>query len=108
MPLQEICDCLQELLAVFHEFFGWLESLPEDAWQPWEQTPRDELVSMTLCLPFAQANIRWPVSSRLTATDATLVMGGGAETRIPPRLAEQLYRFGAHKGQRVRLDDPPG
>ncbi len=59
---------------------------------------------MVLLLPFAWANIRWPVAGRIYATDSTLTIGGAAVTHVLEALAEERYVFVGHHGERVQLD----
>ena len=65
---------------------------------------REELCSCALMLPLCHSNIRWPVSCRLGASDASLTHGGRAAALVPPAIAQTLYRFAEHKGEAVRLD----
>jgi hypothetical protein len=65
---------------------------------------RDELLVCGLLLAVAHANVRWPVSGLLKATDAAPTGGGGARATIPTELAHAWHRLGEHAGENVRLD----
>ena len=65
---------------------------------------REELLWMALCLPLMHANIRWPISSRIGASDASLSGGGRAACFTSEAIAKTLYRYSEHSGEHVRLD----
>ena len=96
----------REFMSALHSVFLWVDGLPDD-WVSWAREPWEDLVGVLLLLPLTFANARWPISEKLSATDATLPSGGVVETTIPESLAERLYAFGEHRGEYVRLDKPP-
>ena len=57
-----------------------------------------------MLLPLCHSNIRWPVSNRISATDASLSGGGRAATLTTPSISQTMYRYSVHKGEAVRLD----
>ena len=65
---------------------------------------REELLLVGLLLLLCHSNIRWPVSSRVGASDASLKGGGRAVTLASESVAQTLYRFSVHRGEFVRLD----
>ena len=64
----------------------------------------DELFCAHLFLLCADSNIRWPVSSRISATDSTILRGAGVYSYVPGGVARALYRLSEHRGEYVRLD----
>ena len=59
---------------------------------------------MACTLPLCHSNIRWTVSCRVGASDASLAHGGRAASLVSPTVANTLYRLAEHKGEHVRLD----
>jgi hypothetical protein len=75
---------------------GSSAKLPADA--------RLELTGAAYCLPPAFASLSWPVSQRISATDATQVSGGRCTVFVSQELAYALWRSTEHRGAYVRLD----
>ena len=94
----------RELMAIFHHTYLFIEQLPETGIKriPWYV--KDELTSAALLLPFAEANIRTPVSVQISATDASSKMGGRASTITSRAMSKLLYRFAEKRGEHTRLD----
>ena len=67
----------------------------------------EEFVAAIFLLPLAQSHIRWPVSTRIGVTDATVTRGGTVEGEVSAKFAEDLFRFVEPKGAYVRLDGNP-
>ena len=65
---------------------------------------KEELLWLGLCLPVAHSNIRWPISCRIGASDASLSGGGRAACLTDQSVANTLYRFSEHSGEHVKLD----
>ena len=57
-----------------------------------------------LSVPMASTNTRTPVSSQVTATDATVQQAGGCTADLPERLARALYRQTEDRGEAARMD----
>jgi len=96
----------RELMSFFHRFFNWFESLSGSE----VRIPADiceELAAVGLHLAFATADIRAPVCSRISCTDATPQRGGAVDATVSRRLAESLYDASESRGRRVRLDHGP-
>jgi hypothetical protein len=94
-------------MGIFQESYTWCNDLIPGEWAPWSTSAWEEFLCAALLLPLAASNIRLPVGTTLSATDATLVLGGGAETKVPEGLAKKLYTFGEHVGFGARLDQDP-
>ena len=94
----------RELMAIFHHTYLFIEQLPENGLKriPWYV--KDELTAAALLLPFAEANIRTPVSVQISATDASSKMGGRASTITSRVMSKLLYRFAEKRGEHTRLD----
>ena len=90
-------------LSVFHETFKWLESLEDGKVVSWKKTVKGEFGQAISMLPLAEACARWPVSTRVSTTDATPTFGGATECWCSRRMSEALYRTSEQKGCRTRL-----
>ena len=64
----------------------------------------DEILFAALLLPFAEADVRAPVSRVISATDATVERAGSCTTRVPPKHADLLFSRAEERGEHVRLD----
>ena len=65
------------LLSLFSCVFEWMAELKPYKKYRLPCRVRDEFALALLHLPFAQANIKWKVSERVSAIDSTVTMGGG-------------------------------
>ena len=94
----------RELMCLFHHAYVFIDGLPEQGVRKLPSYVKDELLCALLVLPLAEANVRSPVSTQISATDASSKMGGRASTLTSRSLAKTLYRFGEKKGEHTRLD----
>ena len=94
----------RKYMSIFHHVYLYIENLPEGVPRKIPQYIVDELLTAALLLPLAAANIRWPVSIRLAATDASTAGGGRASTLTSRAFAKALYRHGEQRGEHTRLD----
>ena len=94
----------RSMMCLLQDTFIWIENLEDGDRKPMPISVREELLSCGLMLPLCHSNVRWPISSRLGASDASLSMGGRAATIVTPGVSQTLYRFAEHKGEHVRLD----
>lgn len=92
------------LMCLLQDSYTWVEKLDERCHKKLPNSVREELLTLALALPLCHSNIRWPVSNRISATDASLKGGGQAATLTTPSIAQTLYRFSVHRGESVRLD----
>ena len=65
---------------------------------------REELLCGGLVLPMCHSNIKWEVSCRVGASDASLTHGGRAAAIVSRPVGNTLYRFAEHRGEHIRLD----
>lgn len=91
-------------MSIFHHTYMYIESLPDGASRKIPQYVQDELITASLLLPVAAANVRLPVSVKVSATNASLEGGGRAATITSKTFAKALYRFGETRGEHTRLD----
>ena len=96
----------RELMCLFHRSFKWCSQLQISRAAVLPADICDELASAALMLPHAVGHIRWPVSARLSCTDATPQTGGAVAAVVSQRLADSLYRMTEFRGSHVRLDTP--
>ena len=109
--LQKLIGCFvhpfmhrRECMSIFNHVYLFIENLPDHGIKRLPHHIRDEIASAVLLLPFAQSNIRTPVSVRLAATDASSRKGGRASCLTSRAFAKTLYRFAETKGEYGRLD----
>ena len=94
----------RECMCIFHHIYHHIEKLPEGKIAKLPHHIRDELLCATLLLPLAGTNARWPVSTQVSATDASSTGGGRAATLTSKPFAKVLFRFGEKRGEYCRLD----
>ena len=97
----------RELMCVFQGIHTWMNKIPEKRFAKWHPLMLEEFVAAIFLLPLAQSHIRWPVSARIGATDATVTRGGTVEGEVSAKFAEDLFRFVEPKGAYIRLDGNP-
>ena len=96
----------REIMCVLARVFSWISETPLGCVA---QLPADvvqEIVIASILLPAAEAQLRWPVAKRVSATDATPSSGGAVHCRVSDRLAKTLYRASEQRGCYTRLDSP--
>ncbi|CAK0811331.1 unnamed protein product, partial [Prorocentrum cordatum] len=95
----------RELFVCFLRSFTWLESfrwghevveIPADM--------RDELFAAAALLSMAVAHVSLPVDSEVSASGAAEGSCGSCSARAPGKISRVLFRVGAERGGRVRLD----
>ncbi|CAE7407977.1 unnamed protein product, partial [Symbiodinium sp. CCMP2592] len=91
-------------MSIFSEIYSLIESWPSKGEHKIPKVLAEELLGACLVLPLAATNVRWPVSRRLSSTDASLTGAGRCATRTTSSLSRVLHRAAEHKGERVRLD----
>ena len=94
----------RECMSVFHHIYLYIEHIPDGKLVRLPHHVRDELLTACLLLPLAASSIRWPVSTQISASDASLTAGGRASTLTSKSLAKVLYRFGEKRGEYCKLD----
>ena len=92
------------LMSLLQDAYPWVEKLGVKGPSKLPPSVREELLTLALALPLCHSNIKWQVSSRIGASDASLSGGGRAATLTSPSIAQTLYRFSVHKGEQVKLD----
>ena len=70
---------------------------------PWADDVRGELLTISLILFVCHANIRWPVSTRISATDATPDAGGACAATVSQGMARALCAATEEKGSATYL-----
>ena len=91
-------------MSLLQDTYTWCDKLKPGLNYQLPSSVREELLWMGLCLPVMHANMRWPVSQRIGASDASSTGGGRAVTYTEPHIAQTLFRFSEHIGEAVRLD----
>ena len=94
----------RSLMCVLQDTFIWCEKMDDTTQKPLPHAVKEELLCCALLLPMCHSNIRWAVSTRIGASDASSTHGGRAATLVTPSISQTLYRYSEHKGEHVRLD----
>ena len=92
------------LMSLLEDSYAWVEKLEDHQPRRLPASVKEELLTLSLCLPLCHANIKWQVSTRVGASDASLTGGGRAATPTTPTIAQTLFRYSNHQGEHVRLD----
>ena len=94
---KELAACLDTIYAFVREpSYGKMIVLPARV--------RDELCAMGLLCAVAFTDLRWAVSSTLSAIDAAPLREGACQSPVDLAFADSLLRLCEHKGEYVRLD----
>ncbi len=94
----------RECMSIFNHVYKFIERVPEGHSVKLPQHIKDELITSVLLLPLASSSVRWPVSTQVSATDASSVAGGRAATLTTGAFSKTLFRFGEKRGEYTRLD----
>ena len=101
--------CLRrELMSSFQRAYVWTASLDEGVVVKIPADIRDELIMGSMLLSQAHGNIRAPVSTMISCSDATPSRGGVVRSRVSREMAEGLYWCGDRRGRPVRLGEVLG
>jgi hypothetical protein len=94
----------RECMSCAHHIYSFIENLPPGVVVQLPSPLRDEIFSMALCLGLAQAWVRDPVDTEISATDATPSRGGRTRAHVTAEFSASLYRLGEQWGESGRLD----
>lgn len=94
----------RSLMCLLQETYLHIENIRDGDRKGLPIKVREELLSCALLLPLCHSNVRWDVSCRIGASDASTTHGGRAATFVTPAIARTLFRYAEHKGEHVRLD----
>ena len=92
------------LLSLLSEILGFTQNMKEQKQQRRPAFVIDEILLCAALLPLAESDIRNPVSTNMSATDATPVRAGRCQATIPGEIARALYRHAERRGEHGRLD----
>ena len=90
-------------LSFVHRAYKWASSLKYGRTVKWAADVKDEVLGCALLLFIADSHIRWPVSTRVAAVDATPSRGGSCFVTVSTTLAEGLYAATEHRGAATTL-----
>ncbi len=82
----------KEFMSVFHRSYRWMRSIPEHKLVPVPADIADEWVTAGNRLLVARSFLRWPISTRVSCTDATPLSGGAVACNVSSELASALWR----------------
>ena len=109
--LQSLLGCVSHpflhrrlLMSVLGEVFLFTSGMPERGDVRLPAAIIDELLIASLLIPFAEANLRNPVSTTVSATDATPIKAGRCAAVIPKKLARVLFRRCEGRGEHGHLN----
>ena len=91
-------------MAIFGSAYTQINNMSSKGFQKWDPIVKDEILGAVLFLPFAEANLRAPISALVSATDATVTKAGPCTAAGPKSVARCLYKRTEQRGERVRLD----
>ena len=94
----------RSMMCLLQETFIWIERIKDGDRKALPTSVKEELLSCALLLPLCHTNVRWNVSCRIGASDASTTHGGRAAAIVTPPIAQTLFRFAEHKGEHVQLD----
>ena len=86
-------------MCVFSRSYKWLTDLPEHKMIALPVDIREELIAAACLLPIAVANLRSPLSTVVTCSDATPVRAGVTKAVVSRKCAEALFLHSVHKSQ---------
>ena len=79
-------------MSVFSKLYVVINNMRDnEKFVRWNAAVYDEILFAFLVLPFAEADVRAPVSRVISATDATVERAGSCTAQVPPRLADMLF-----------------
>ena len=93
----------REVFAFAHRAFKWVHELRYGRLVPWPADVRSELLTLAMLLFLCHSNMMWPISARVSATDATCVAGGATSTTVSKPLARALWTSAEMKGSATFL-----
>ena len=91
-------------MSCLHRVYAWMETLSDCDCVPIPSDIKIELALAILLLAVSEGNIRWPISSLLSATDATPTSGGAVAGVVSSELAHVLYGAAEYRCEYTRLD----
>ena len=94
----------RELFSTLGSIFVWIQGLPEIHVVKLPHVIVEELWLAALQFPLATANLRAPVATKISCSDATPLSLGSVETTVSRELANALHRHSESKGKYTRLD----
>jgi len=90
-------------LSFIHRSHKWCRQQLHGKRVRWPPDIRAEITMCALSLLICESHIRWPVSTRIAAVDATPSRGGACFTTVSRPLAEALYAASEQKGAATSL-----
>ena len=96
----------RELMSAFHRYYKFCNNIPPRTRVRLPADIRDEIVSVVLNLSVASSNVRWPVSTRVSCTDATPDTGGAVGATVSTAMAHALYQHTEFRGQHIPFNLP--
>ena len=93
----------REVYAFAHRAFKWLHTLHYGKLTPWPADIRGEIFTLALSMYICHGNMRWPVSTRISTTDATCLAGGATSTTVSRQLSQALWSAAEVKGSATFL-----
>ena len=91
--------------AVFHSFYKFRESVGENRLASLPDHIADEILTAALMLPLTEANLRWPVSTVITCSDATPSTDAYVSCGVSGELTATFYDSCVTKGTNVKMTD---
>ena len=93
----------RQLMCSLVETYTFIENMTDDVSYSIPADVVDELLAAALFLTVAHTDVRAPVSTRISATDATVRRAGACQSFVPQKVANMFYRLSESKGEHTRL-----
>lgn len=94
----------RELMSLFAKSFLWVSNLKDFGSHLVPSYVREELLMASLHLLVAVSDVRAPISTTISCSDATPNSAGTVEAMVSNELADSLYSHAEHRGFYSRLD----
>eukprot|EP00971_Amphidinium_carterae_P351110 6491916-Amphidinium_carterae.1 len=98
----------RELFSILGKSYPFIRSMKQRKKTPLPPDVADEIFVASCMQLAADTCVRWPLLHRVCASDASLKAGGVAWVDVPRAVAERLYDFVEHCGDRPLLSEVLG
>eukprot|EP00971_Amphidinium_carterae_P341681 6480620-Amphidinium_carterae.1 len=95
----------RSLFSILGRTYPFVRNMKRRKKTPLSPEVADEIFVSSCMQLAADTCVRWSLHSRVWASDASLFAGGATWTDVPPRMAERLYDFVEHCGDRPLLSE---
>ena len=90
--------------SVLHHYYNYLVELSRGTVVSLPSQTADEMLAVAFLLPYAVTRVNDPISSELSATDATQSRGGRVRGHVSEETVIKLIKLARQKDENGRLD----